>query len=86
MAAVDAMVKPRRNPSLIKALLFAMRPQRRGKMETYDAHKTATEARQASPRLDNFWVLIISTAVVVAVFAIIFLVFTGTTPPSVPNP
>ena len=50
-------------------------------METYDAHKTATEARQASPRLDNFWVLIISTAVVVAVFAIIFLLFLGSTPP-----
>ena len=55
-------------------------------METYDAHKTATEARQASPRLDNFWVLIISTAVVIAVFAIIFLVFAGNTPPSVPSP
>jgi succinate dehydrogenase hydrophobic anchor subunit len=49
-------------------------------METYDAHKNATEARQASPTLDNFWVLVISTAVVVAVFAIIFLVFFVTTP------
>jgi hypothetical protein len=79
------MVKSRRNRRRIKALV-CHETSRRGKMETYDAHKTATEARQASPRLDNFWVLIISTAVVVAVFAIIFLVFTGNTPPSVPNP
>ncbi|MBI4922013.1 MAG: hypothetical protein HY834_09710 [Devosia nanyangense] len=49
-------------------------------MKTYDAHKTATEARQGSPRLDNFWVLIISTALVIALFAIIFLVFFVTTP------
>ncbi len=49
-------------------------------METYDAHKTATEARQASPRKDNFWVLIISTAVVIGLFAIIFLVFFVNTP------
>jgi hypothetical protein len=51
-------------------------------METYDSHKSTTEVRQASRRLDNFWVLVISTAVVIAVFAIIFLVFTGNTPPT----
>lgn len=49
-------------------------------MKTYDAHKTATEARQGSSRLDNFWVLIISTALIVALFAIIYLVFFVTTP------
>ena len=49
-------------------------------METYDAHKTTTEVRQANRTLDNFWVLIISTAAIVALFAIIFLVFFATTP------
>ncbi len=54
--------------------------------DTYDAHKTATEVRQANKRLDNFWVLIISTAAVVALFAIIFLVFSVNTPPSAISP
>jgi len=49
-------------------------------METYDAHKTTTEVRQANRTLDNFWVLIISMAAIVALFAIIFLVFFATTP------
>ena len=49
-------------------------------METYDAHKTTTEVRQANRSLDNFWVLIISTGVVIALFAIIFLVFFVNTP------
>jgi hypothetical protein len=51
-------------------------------METYDPHKTTTEVRQANRRLDNFWVLIISTVAVVALFAIIYFVFFATTPPS----
>jgi succinate dehydrogenase hydrophobic anchor subunit len=51
-------------------------------MEVYDSEKTDVEARQGSRRLGNFWVLIISTAVVVALFAIIFLVFALNTPPS----
>lgn len=55
-------------------------------METYDAHKTKTEVRQGSRTLDNFWVLIISTVAIVALFAIIFLVFFVNTPVSVPNP
>ncbi len=55
-------------------------------METYDAHKTDVEARQASRRLGNFWVLIISTAVVVALFAIIIFVTAGNTPPSAISP
>ena len=55
-------------------------------METYDPHKTTQEVRQANPSLDNFWVLVISTAVVIAVFAIIFLFFTGNTPPSAISP
>lgn len=57
-----------------------------GHVETYDAHKTKTEVRQASRTLDNFWVLIISFIGIIAVFAIIFLVFFANTPPSVPNP
>jgi hypothetical protein len=44
-------------------------------METYDAHKTTTEVRQGNRRTMNLRVLIISTVVVVAAFAIIFLVF-----------
>lgn len=55
-------------------------------METYDAHKTTTEVRQANRTLDNFWVLIISTVAIVAVFAIIFLVFFANTPPSAVSP
>ncbi len=51
-------------------------------MEVYDAKKTATEVRQASPRLGNFWVLIVSTALVVALFAIIYIVFFNATPPT----
>lgn len=55
-------------------------------METYDAQKTDVEARQGSRRLDNFWVLIISTAAIVALFAIIFIVFFANTPPSAISP
>ena len=55
-------------------------------MEVYDPHKTTTEVRQASRTLDNFWVLIISTVAVVALFAIIFLVFFSNTPPSAISP
>jgi hypothetical protein len=55
-------------------------------METYDARKQTTEVRQGSRRLDNFWVLIVSIAVVIAAFAIIYLFFYVTTPPSVITP
>jgi uncharacterized membrane protein YbhN (UPF0104 family) len=55
-------------------------------MDTYDAHKTDVQARQGSRRLDNFWVLIISTAVLVAAFAIIYFVFFASTPPSAISP
>jgi hypothetical protein len=51
-------------------------------MKTYDPHKTTTEVRQADRRLDNFWVLIVSTVAVVALFAIIYLIFFANTPPS----
>jgi succinate dehydrogenase hydrophobic anchor subunit len=51
-----------------------------GQMETYDAHKTTTEVRQGSRTLDNFWVLIVSGVAIVALFAIIFLVFFINTP------
>lgn len=44
-------------------------------MQTYDAHKSTTEVRQANRRTMNLRVLIISTVIVVAAFAIIFLVF-----------
>ena len=53
-------------------------------METYDAHKTTTEARQGDRRLDNFWVLIISGAIIVALFAIVFLVFAAGSTPTTP--
>ena len=55
-------------------------------MDTYDAHKTTTEVRQASRTRDNFWVLVISTVAIVAIFAIIYLVFSANTPPSVISP
>ena len=55
-------------------------------METYDAHKTTTEVRGANKQLGNFWVLIVSTAVIVALFAIIFVVFAMNTPPSAISP
>jgi len=51
-------------------------------MKTYDPHKSTTEVRQADRRLDNFWVLIISTVAVVALFAVIYLIFFANTPPS----
>jgi hypothetical protein len=51
-------------------------------MKTYDPHKSTTEVRQADRRLDNFWVLIISTLAVVALFALIYLIFFANTPPS----
>jgi anti-sigma-K factor RskA len=55
-------------------------------MDTYNAHQTTTEVRQGSRTLDNFWVLVISTVAIVAVFAIIYLVFAANTPPSVISP
>ena len=55
-------------------------------METYDAHKTTTEVRQASRRMGNFWVLIVSGIGIIAIFAIIFLVFFVNTPPSAISP
>lgn len=62
------------------------RSQKEARLETYDAHKNDVEARQASRRFGNFWVLIISTAVVIALFAIIFLITAGNTPPSAISP
>jgi hypothetical protein len=44
-------------------------------METYDPHKTTTEVRQGNRTLDNFWVLVVSTLLVIALFAIVFVVF-----------
>ena len=55
-------------------------------METFEAHKQTIDVRQGSRRLDNFWVLIVSIAVVIAAFAIIYLFFYITTPPIVIAP
>ena len=79
-------VKPQRNFSIAKTLLCNQRKQEGEMPDTYDAHKTTTEVRQGSRTLDNFWVLIISGVVIVALFAILFLVFAAQTPPSVISP
>lgn len=44
-------------------------------MQTYDAHKNTTEVRQGNRRMMNTRVLIISGALVVLAFALIYLVF-----------
>jgi hypothetical protein len=49
-------------------------------MEVYDPHKNTTEIRQASRNLGNFWVLIVSVVAVVALFAIVYLVFNAAAP------
>lgn len=49
-------------------------------MKVYDPHKSTTEVRAGDRRLDNFWVLIVSAAVLIALFAIIYLVFFANTP------
>jgi hypothetical protein len=54
--------------------------------DTYDAHKSTTEVRQGSRTKDNLWVLIISGIGVVAIFAIIFLVFFVNTPTTAISP
>jgi hypothetical protein len=65
-----------------KALLSHSNLVEGQEMEVYDPHKSTTEIRQASRSLDNFWVLIISTVLVVALFAIVFIVFFANTPPT----
>jgi len=49
-------------------------------METYDPHKSTTDVRQGSRRLDNFWVLVISTLAIIALFGIIYFAFFANTP------
>jgi hypothetical protein len=49
-------------------------------METYDAHKSATEVRQASPRKMNFRVLILSLVGIVAAFGILYAISTAIQP------
>lgn len=44
-------------------------------MQTFDAHKNTTEVRQGDRRTMNARVLIISTALIVLAFALIYLVF-----------
>jgi hypothetical protein len=49
-------------------------------METYDPNKNSTELRQASPRKMNLRVLIFSMIGLIALFAIIFIIYTVTQP------
>lgn len=44
-------------------------------METYDAHKSTTEVRQGNRRMMNTRVLVISLALVMIAFAIIYFIF-----------
>lgn len=44
-------------------------------METYDAHKSTTEVRQGNRRMMNARVLIVSLALVVIAFAVLYFVF-----------
>ncbi len=44
-------------------------------VETFDPHKSTTEVRQADRRRDNFRVLLIGTAAVIAAFVILYLGF-----------
>jgi hypothetical protein len=85
MAVWLGRVKPLPEPQRSERRWFFTKAQE-GQMETYDAHKQTTDVRQGSRRLDNFWVLIVSIAVVIAAFAIIYLFFYVTTPPSVITP
>ena len=56
-------------------------------METYDAHKTTTEVRQAQPHARQFLGADHFDGVaIVALFAIIFLVFFVNTPPTAISP
>jgi len=49
-------------------------------MQTYDAHKSTTEARQGSRRMMNFRVLILSLIGIIAVFGILYAVSTAIQP------
>ena len=64
----------------LKALLSHSNLLEGQKMEVYDPHKNTTEIRQASRNLGNFWVLIVSIVAVVALFAIVYLVFNASAP------
>lgn len=51
-------------------------------MPEQEIHKDTVSARQGGRRLDNFWVLIISTLVLIAIFGMLFLAYAMTaTPP-----
>ena len=63
-----------------KALLSHSNLLEGQKMEVYDPHKNTTEVRQASRNLGNFWVLIVSLVAVIALFAIVYLVFSAGAP------
>jgi hypothetical protein len=69
---------PERNRRHVRT--FALTSSKERRMETYDPDKNPTEVRQASPRKMNLRVLIMSLIGVVALFAIIFIIFTVTQP------
>lgn len=52
-------------------------------MRTYDSKKNTTEARQGDRKTWNTRVLIIATAVVVVLFALIWWIYSLQTPPGV---
>lgn len=49
-------------------------------MQTYDPHKSATEARQASPRKMNLRVLIFSLIGVLLAFAVVYGIYSYAMP------
>jgi hypothetical protein len=59
----------------VQRRVAADNPQETEMVETYDAHKSTTEVRQASRRKMNLRVLVISTAIVVVLFGALLLVF-----------
>lgn len=44
-------------------------------MKTYDPHKSKSDVRQASPRMMNFRVMIMSLIGVLVAFAVIYVVY-----------
>ena len=44
-------------------------------MEVYDPHKSRPKSARPDSRLGNFWVLIVSTVLVIVLFAIVIFVF-----------
>ncbi|WDR04110.1 hypothetical protein PSQ19_08945 [Devosia algicola] len=49
-------------------------------METYDPHKSTNEARQGNRRKANLRVLVISMALIVIAFIVLYAIYTMTQP------